>query len=80
MIIMCYTVEEAQQVYQLQPLIETMDMSQSAEDLARSIASSADIRDILSGVRFFYPVAYGIRETGIHRDWCVISDMTHHYL
>lgn len=46
-------------------------MSQSVLDIARIIASSSLACQTLQNVDKFYPVAYGIPETAVHRDWYV---------
>jgi hypothetical protein len=71
-IVMCYNVQEAREVFELQPFVEQLDMTQSVDKLAMVVASSDQIQGTLKSVCTFYPVAYGIRETGIYRDWCVI--------
>lgn len=73
MIIICNTHEEAQDVYRLQPFIASIDMSQSVPDVARIIASSSLVYQTLRSADKFYPVAYGISETAVHRDWYVFS-------
>jgi len=68
-VIMCYTTDEARAVYELQPLIAAIDMSQSTLDIARLLASSSQVRQTLRDVDKFYPVAYGINNSAVHRDW-----------
>ena len=73
MVIMCYTQDEAEAVYKLQSLIASIDMSQSALDIARIIASSPLVRQTLQEVNMFYPVAYDIKASAVHRDWFMFN-------
>lgn len=76
---MCYTHDEAKAVYKLQPLIAGIDMSKSALEISRIIASSTQVQQTLQQVEKFYPVAYGINESAVHRDWSVtLSNLTVH--
>lgn len=81
MVIMCYNMQEAQEVFQLESFVEQLDLTQSARELALTVGSSPDVRSIFDKVRNFYPVAYGIKEVGIYRDWCVTLHVVyiHHH-
>lgn len=73
MVIMCYTQDEAQAVYELQPMIANIDMSQPTLDIARIVASSLLVRQTLQNIDKFYPVAYGIDQSAVYRDWFVFN-------
>ena len=62
MVNMCYDMQEAQEVLQLQSLVEQLDLTQSTQELATSIGSSSEVQRVLNCIPYFYPVTDGIKE------------------
>lgn len=65
----CYTSSEAHEVNQLQHFVTLLE-GKDRDEVAREIASSPDIRAVLSDQDKFYPLVYGIYgSAGVFRDW-----------
>ena len=66
MVVMCYTRQEADEVFGLQALIVSIDMAQLAAKIVRNIFVLPLINKTLEHVNKFYPVTYGISQSAVH--------------